>query len=744
MTKSSSTKSKKGKSKLDSRLVFDKFHQLSVRRNALYSDYIEIDEPDEIGTAWVTFGDSVVSGLLQVIELTKSLFERLVDEFRRSSELPEPETLAKVRNITDFWLDLSVVSYLYATIEKRGVLNQPGTNKNSRGYIDTKKSIDELIILAFQSGNEFFSPEARMTLSEVLALNQEKKRLDFFDEIQEDSMKERYLLLGHYDQQQAGFLMSRVHGIVTKSANSWWWKDAIGMHSAAEHAISHINCMMENWKKSSSDMFEKAQVFHNITYPISKISSDVALAQHFKRLSMAALHSRGTSISAEYFDKAVKLTSSFGIDSLGMGEGLKIWGRSIPEQNLIFTKMKTLATIASNYQSIIRYLNDGRSDEIKVLIPELLEDLSGIFSQGDVAYVSSVAVAYETVFAYILEQLEAKTDIKMILKFVEKRIGTIGERLHKASHQITVRWYKIASKNINDVKSLSEIVSEIELPLMALYILPPDNELVIPIASELRAVNIATEALKVGELADREFGQNPVKEMLMRSKIYQLALEAQSLLKFIELKETKKSIESILIPLSQTALLRGLIAEIQLRTAVLQYQFINSIAPILENSTLAKPEHSAMMNIDNEILDNFNSSLEELSIAAIAIIDHKAPVKIGGQPLNWNYINKIQFYALGLVEIVNSVKEAIKAVSAKKDAVEDAIESWSEAKDFAFKSADFVAQAKSQDSENLAQQVYSLAQIYSGFENSKRSRKDTGPFPVSGLVELINALVMGM
>ncbi|OLS28838.1 MAG: hypothetical protein HeimC2_04390 [Candidatus Heimdallarchaeota archaeon LC_2] len=744
MTKGSSKKSKSKKNKLDSRLVFDKFHQLSVRRNALYSDYIEIDEPDEIGNAWVEFGDAVVSGLLQVIELTKSLFERLVDEFRRSSDSPDPESLVKVKNLTDFWLDLSVVSYLYATIEKRGVLGQPGTNKNSRGYIDTKKSIDELIVLAFQSGNEFFTQEARIILGEVLALNQEKKRLDFFDEIQEDSMKERYLLLGLYDQQQAGFLMTRVHDILNKSGKSWWWQDAIGMHSAAEHAITHINCMMENWKKSSSDMFEKAQVFHKITYPIAKISSDVALAQHFKRISMAALHARGTSISSEYFDKAVKLTSSFGIDNLGLGEGMLVWGKSVPEQNLIYTKMKTLATISSNYQSIIRYLNDGRTDEIKVLIPELLEELSGIFSHGDVAYVSSVAVAYETVFAYILEQLESETDIKKILIFVEKRLLTIAERLHKASHQITIRWYKVASRNLSDVTSLSKIVSEIELPLMALYILPPDNEIVIPIASELRVVKIATEALKVGELADKEFGQNPVKEMLMRSKIYQLALEAQSLLEFIETKETKTGIENVLIPLAQTALLRGLIAEIQLRTAVLQYQFINSIAPILENSTLAKPEQTAMIKMDNEILDHFRKSLDELSIAAIAIIEHKAPVNIGGQPLNWNYINKIQYYALGLVEIINSVKESIIAVSASKDGIEDAIQSWSEAKDYSFKAADLVAKAKSKDSENLAQQVYSLAQIYNGFENNKRSRKDTGAFPVEGLVELINALVMGM
>ncbi|MHA2275860.1 MAG: hypothetical protein ACXAC2_08845, partial [Candidatus Kariarchaeaceae archaeon] len=681
MVSSSSLDTKKVLTELDPRLVFTKFNQLSIERKALYSDYIEIDEPDEIGSAWVKFANAVVNGLLQVTELTKSLFERLVDELRRTQEQPDPKTLERVRNLTSFWLDISVVSYLYATLEKRGILGQPGTNKNSRGYIDTKKTIDELIILAFQSGNDFFDMDSRMLLSEVLTLNQEKKRLDFFDEIKEESMDERYMLLGHYDQQQAGFLMSRVHNIIMKSATTWWWKDAIGLHSAAEHAISHINCMMDNWKQSSSDMFEKGQVFHNITYPISKMSSDVALAQHFKRLAMSALHARGTSISSEYFDKAMKLTSSLSLDNIGLVDGNLIWGRSVPEQNLIFTKMKSLATISSNYQSIIRYLNKGKKDEIEVLIPELLKDLTKVFSLGDVAYVSSVAVVYETVFSYILEQIGDDQDVKKTLKFVTNRINTVAKRLHKASHQITVQWHKIYEKNPKDINALQEIISSIDLPMMALYILPPDNKLVIPITSELLAVQIATEALTIGNLADQEFGQNPVKEMLMRSKIFQLALEAQSFLEFIEDKDTKKNVENVIFPLAQNALLRGLIAEIQLRTAVLQFQFINSIAPIIENSTLAKPNLTEMIATDTEILTNFGNSLTELSIAAKTIIDNKAPVTIGGQPLNWNYINKIQYYALGLIDIVESARHAIKAVSAKKGEIEDAILAWNEAKD---------------------------------------------------------------
>ncbi|MCH8908588.1 MAG: hypothetical protein IH840_15995, partial [Candidatus Heimdallarchaeota archaeon] len=489
---------------LNNKLVFSRFVKLAEHREALYYDFIEIDEPDEIGNAWVEFSGKVVEDLLSVIKLNRNLFERFVDELRRTPDEPDPKGFDRIRNLTEFWLDLSVMSYLYATINKRGVLDQPGIQKNSKGYMDTKKSIDDLIILAFQTGQEFFSIDARLILSEVLNLDQEKKRLDFFDEM-EDMEEEKFHLLGKYDQEQASFLMTRVKDRLIHSSTSWWWNDPIGLHSAAEHAISHINSMIANWNHSSSDLQEKGKKFYESTYPIARIFSDVALAQHYRRLALSALRARATAVASEYFAKAEALTSSLGIETLSLIDNLDFFKPSIQDQLLIYKHMQHLSTISQKYHSIIHHLLEGKIEEIKILVPEILDKLSKILVEGDIAYVSSVAVAYEGVFAYILEQLENNTKPEKIVNFVQKRINTLADRLQSASHQKTKNWLKLVRKNPEDVRSLRELTSNISLTLMSIYILPPDLEVVIPITSELLAVQNATEALVISAEANAEF-----------------------------------------------------------------------------------------------------------------------------------------------------------------------------------------------------------------------------------------------
>ncbi|MHA2504592.1 MAG: hypothetical protein ACXAE3_17190, partial [Candidatus Kariarchaeaceae archaeon] len=290
-------------SDIDENLVFSRFGTLVRKKDLLYSDYIQIDEPDEIGTKWVEFSSEVVQDLLNVVNLTKSLFERLVDELRRGEGQPSSEELERIKHLTEFWLDLSVISYLYSTIEKRGVLDQPGLNKYTMGYVDTKKSLDELTLLAFQAGQDFFTLQSRIVLGEALSLNMEKKLLDFAMDLQtgEDIVNQT---LGGYDKNQALFLMNRVFSKLLSSSSNWWFLDPIGLHSASEHAISHITSMREHWSKSTSDLVEKGNRFYENQYHIATITSNVSLAQHYRKLAIAALETRSNDIAAEYFREA--------------------------------------------------------------------------------------------------------------------------------------------------------------------------------------------------------------------------------------------------------------------------------------------------------------------------------------------------------------------------------------------------------------------------------------------------------
>jgi hypothetical protein len=232
--------------------------------------------------------------------------------------------------------------------------------------------------------------------------------------------------------------------------------------------------------------------------------------------------------------------------------------------------------------------------------------------------------------------------------------------------------------------------------------------------------------------------------MLMRAKTFELTHEAINLIDNVKDEETSSAVRKILEPVAQNAFLRGLIAEIQLRTAVLQYRYINRVAPLIENSSLRERKKKDESFNDEEELQSFITDLNELNIAASEVQKYKLPIKIGGAPLNWGYLQKLEYYSSGLVKIVKSVNHAIQASKTAKTEVEDAVLNWDEAKTLAFDAADVIAKGNSGDAESLSQQVYSLAQLYYDCENKRRDRKSLDPFPVDGIVELISSLLMGL
>jgi len=730
-----------GETELNPNLVFAKFGELAKKRELLYIDFIEIDEPEEIGTTWVEFSGEVVQDLLEVVDLTKSLFERLIDEIRRSNQEPSKEELGRIKNLTSFWLDLSVISYLYATIEKRGVLDQKGKNAYSMGYVNTKKSLDELTLLAFQAGQEFFKLESRITLGEALSLNMEKKRLDFISDLgQSDDLRNE--ILGEYDKNQALFLMTRVFGRLLESSESWWFLDPIALHSASEHALSHIDSMRNHWSKCTSDLVEKANRYSQNQIPIATLSSKVALAQHYRRLAMSALESRANEIAANYFSQAAQLTSTLELENVTDLETIDIWDKSIPDQHLIYTQMMHLATISADYQQIITLLETNEISKVKELLPNVLDKLSTLLAEGDLPYISSVAVAYETIFAYISEQIQQGGELKNIIAFVKNRIKTVGARLHKASRQMVKNWMKVVRKDSSNITILEDLIANIDYPLMAILILPPQSE--ISSSKELTSIQMVTEALAVSTKAEEEFGKNPVKEMLMRAKTFELSQKALTEISQVTDSMTVSEVKSILEPVGRNAFLRGLIAEIQLRTAVLQYHYVNRIAPIIENSALNSFGAGKPALHDKEELEIFIDSLKELQLATHEVRSHRSPINIGGAPLNWDYIDKLYFYSSGLLKILQAINHAIAAASTSKKEIEDAVTNWDAAKTLTFEAADIIVKEGSQEAEGISQQVYTLAQILYEYENKKRERREVNQFPVDGIVELVSTLLMGL
>ncbi|MCY3411940.1 MAG: hypothetical protein INQ03_09955 [Candidatus Heimdallarchaeota archaeon] len=731
-------------SKIDNDLIFTRFGSLTDQRDKLYLDFIEIDEKKEISDAWVHFSGNVVNDLLEVVNLTKRFYDRLIDGIRRSNKAPSKEDLERIKNITEFWLDLSIMSYLYSTIEKRGLFGQDVSDKsiNQMGYIETKKSFDELTLLAFQAGAEFFTQDARITLGEKLFLAQEKQRLSYLDEL-EEGPELIPKILGEYDLKQAHFLISRVKDSLIESANSWWWKDPIAMYSLSQHAVEHISSMNINWSQTTSDLVTRGMEFTSTFYAPTQAFSNLSLAQHYKRLGIAALRQRANSIAADYFKLAVNLTSPLPIENLDMKDNYDFWGSSAHLQWLIYEQMSVLAQISSDYDKVIDALKEKDLNLVKLIVGTNLEKLNHVLNTGDVAYLTSVAVTYETVFSYIEEQIKNKDyKIDEVLNFVEKRIKTVTERLHKATHQLSSNWIRIINKDPDNLDGLEDVVMNLEAPMLALFVLPESNKAVETATREILAIKSATEALLMQEFANEEFGTNPVKEMLMRSKAYKLTEAASQFIADIKADETTELIKKLIMPMKKKSLLRGLIAEIQLKSAVIQFQFVNRIAPLIENSILSNPNMKKPLEIDLEELSAFEKDAAMIELAAKTIVKNQAPIKIRGMPIDFKIFESIAISTQALKNVVTTVKKSIIAMMVDDNS--DKALNWGEAKDIAQKTADLLASVQSQEAQQMGEQIFGLTHMYRNYENQARDGNKITDFPVKGIITLLQELVMGI
>jgi uncharacterized protein Yka (UPF0111/DUF47 family) len=326
---------------------------------------------------------------------------------------------------------------------------------------------------------------------------------------------------------------------------------------------------------------------------------------------------------------------------------------------------------------------------------------------------------------------------------VEKSISSVANRLHKATDQYIRNWKRVLKKGNENLDALEEIVKDIEYPLMALLILPPNQEDVIHSVLELFAIGDATESIRLSIKAEKVFGKNPVKEMLIRAKSYQHSTQAIKTLENNKEKDQEMTfiVDKVLKPLQFSSLLRGLIAEIQLRSAVLQYEFVNSIGSLLGNSGMLQKSGN-VGELDTDKIQEFQNSVQELKLAGDAIMANQEQFKIYSDTVNWALIENLVAFSNGLHLIIDVVKESSKAL--RSSDVDDMIDAWDNAKNLAYKASESISKAQSPQSEKLSTQVYSLAQLLGTFENKARSRSEIDDFPVLGIIELLQTLVMGI
>lgn len=737
---------------LSKKLVFTKFGELSAKQKQLYTDYLMIDEAAEINKGWLDFSSDVVNHLLSILSLTKSLFERILDEFKRQPDKISDEDTIRIQSITDFWLDLSMMAYLYSTIQKSGVMKQQGTNKRPPEYFDTKIFLEQLTQLSF-SNAAFFSTDARLTLFEILKLDELKLRILMIKDeqlseiISSDEFSE---ILGQYDQGQALFLLNNVRIRISESFYHLWWQDPIAMNASVEHGLFHLEQMKKTWQNTSSNVSMPAIAFYQQAHLKSKLMSDAYLSLHYKTLGINALKKLDYEIAASYFRQAREITTSIGKDAVVLLDRIESWSNvTVKEQLQIYRYLESIANVVLIYDKLMNVLakEDSEVKEIQKEIERALDILANLMKVGDLPYLSQVAFMFETVFIYLNERLDEAPifDRNKCLFFINQRFFSLIERFSIASKQITKEWIQGIKEDPNDVKRLYDLTRNLDFLQFSFLLIPEKSEDILALVAEIDAIQLATDTMASNNIANEEFGRNPVKELMIRAKGFYLVQEAIHSCNVGTHKEMLNELNTLLEPIGLNALLRGLIAEIQLKTALLQFQFFNYVAPVIQNSVLSEtPILQMSSQFDISALEKYKTAIDEIAITVTTLLKYKVPISIKGSPVNWQYFSILNSSMQALNPLIDATINSIDAMRPSETKKRnDRIAHWSTAKEKAKVASELIAKIEDQETAQLSVSLYNFSQLFREYEQKVRDGKEVTQFPTKMLLDLIQKLSIG-
>ncbi|RMG35125.1 MAG: hypothetical protein D6732_09845 [Methanobacteriota archaeon] len=735
---------------LDKKLVFSRFGELTGLRQNLYKDYESIDENEEIAKDWIKFSEDVVAHLLFVIDLTRSLYDRIVDELKRAPDKADVADLKRLQSVTGFWLDLSLLSYAYATLGKTKLFKQFSKGSTS-GYYRTRFSFDELLQLGF-SQQASFTPESLAILLDLLKQDQLRKHLGYFQEVDfsEEELgisRNRASLLAEYDFNQALFVLKNVGSTLAKVSQSWWWKDPIAIHANFSHATFHMEKASERKEEITSDLKQKIISFNQANFESTDLLSDAYLAFHYRTLAKQALIKGDLDFAIQYFQMATDLITKHGQNKALFAP--LAWARTTIIEELHVMQFANVAAKASKtYHRIFEKISsEGTELDFIEEVKNVQDEISESLKHGDVPLLSSILLVYDSTFAYLLDRINDKDHFNLdhLTKFIDERFNLLEDRLNQSFQQLTADWMSALASG-DEKHQLEHVGKNLEILELAILLLPKNEKFKKEAQIQLHAIDEATEAITIGIKAEEEFGKNPVKELMIRAKTYFLVQDAITYAKKHNLKALSETVEKFLKPLADNALLRGLIAEIQLRTALLQFAFINKVAAIIDSSVIGSRTLKQGLNVPQDIseINEFKKSMQDLLVAVETLIKNKQPIRIKGSAVNWEYFQTLYANISGAISFIDAISEAIRAsnfLQAKK--FSDAALHWSKAKDSTFKAANEVAKGGSKESGALSEQLFTIATMFGEMEQSARDNiMSTRKIPEEILIGVLQELVM--
>lgn len=761
--------------RIGERSPFENFVSLEGSRNAIYSDFIDIDEIREIAPRWIALSAEFAEELGSLVGLADSVYKRYLDEYSKQPAT-NVERIAELSEIlmglTKFKFELAILMRTYSNMANEGVMGY----KPKEGFnISFIFALDSLTSIS--AG--FYDPNlpSPADISEAVGLlfrleerRREKTLLEVVEEATSDSPEVASMILrrrGDFHKLQGVFKSVHVDQIIKRASDHWWWHDPLLSYFNQTRAQFHWEQLNKLWGQHPGSMEREAIFSERVRIPLAESKAELEFQYHYYKLAMEAASQGDHEHAAAYFSNVYKRARETRL-------ALKSLLQTIPDNEEITAelvksrhleeKMNAMTIIANTSASIANLCENAKDishEQLFASCEAFLQEMEELVVPSSAPHLAQLHLAFSAALRETRALLKGKAETEELMEALTFSLRTGTSLVISTLDAITEQIREELGKDPKGARSILVQISESTWQLAEIMALMPKNT---PKRKETRsrllAVNhYARSMVYTFEAAEVE-EHNIVMALLLKGKAHYNANVAMRHAEKID--KSKIPFENIFMQRGATRM-SGFMTEAQLFYLVTQYAFLNDVVDTLLNThrqyataTGEKGDSSAPSDKKKRLASAVEDlkSLEDFRALVMRIgEDSGKMMELQGEysnllsAENWMLIGSRVAKAKVAAKFTEAVRSAILAdISNALSIRSQTIKHYESAQKAAYSAGEFFSELHPGilgENKNVPEDVYMFAQFCKERSNDLRgaSKKQTAALPLEKSLSLYKQIV---
>ncbi len=674
---------------------FNQFVEMEMERDSLYFSFLDLDEPKEISESWITFAESCAKNLSSINSFASMAYERISDvnsTMKRTDDSTNPLPLhsllygdmdKQMLALSQFQLQLGVLSYLYSQVRNRGVFDHVPDDKQYLYYILSKESLDLILyrilnreLVDVQEKKRGLTPVPRVSellsiLTPLLQLEHRKRLIPNLLNLPDSKTDTEIIAkVGDYDKLQGITLLTHITNIAKRASDEYWWEDPISAISILDHAEEHFTNVVKLWAPFPGRLSIEAAIIQFSFLPLVKSQSILALSDHYVLLAKNAFVAGDIKHSTSYLDTALLKFDE--IDTVLSS----IQNRETQQFHEIAKRKKKevevkaiMSKISRLYNQILTNLSSNESEKALKCCTEIATLISKLDETGFQPYVYGVSVSFSSANLVIKDILSKDSSDFNVLEYLVAQFDYPLRAMATALNSINLSSIRIDDENPHkSMAMLLQIDATLEHLETAIELLPEflENKKIQKhrVYAMRHYIKSFIYEAKIYFSADN----NLILDLMLRAKAHYFAKRANNSIDELKANDNEsiKSLKNIINERVLDTKVTGMLTESNLLVLGLQTSYSKTVREAF--SELIEFYKNANKTDEKFVLDaitkrfegisDFNELLELILIDTQELQALKRKVALKGREINWDYVSRRSVFipcAKLMFEVVHSI-----------------------------------------------------------------------------------------